>query len=164
MKVETTIQEASQIQFPSKGSGWRISLGQLGERQAILSLEQLGWQVIATNWRCGRFGEIDIIARDLSGMLVFCEVKTRMLSGHEEGIRNEGFESVHWKKRRKIVMCARSYMREFSPLHRSCRFDVISIEYQRPQRQISLKNNPEQALTLLEEQVPIVRHIQGAFC
>jgi putative endonuclease len=164
MKVETTIQEASPQEPASTTSGWRITLGRLGERRAIQALEELGWQIIATNWRCGRFGEIDIIARDTSKMLIFCEVKTRMLSGHQEGFRNEGFEAVHWKKRRKIVMCAMNYMREFSPLHRACRFDVIAVEYQKPNKYISLRTNPDQALDQIANQLPIIRHVQGAFC
>jgi putative endonuclease len=163
MKIETTIQEAKSQVPASRASGWRISLGRLGEQQAIQWLEELGWHVIATNWRCGRFGEIDIIARDKEKLLVFCEVKTRMLVPHKEGFRNEGFEAVHWKKRRKLVMCAMNYMRDFSPLKRACRFDVIVVEYEKPQQYIS-PSHPELLLEQIAKEPPLIRHVQGAFC
>ena len=38
--------------------------------------------VLARNWRCGRAGEIDIVARD-GDALVVCEVKTRRAGGFE---------------------------------------------------------------------------------
>jgi uncharacterized protein (TIGR00252 family) len=164
MKIETTIQEAKPQKPASTDSGWRITLGRLGEQRAISALEELGWHVIATNWRSGRFGEIDIIARDTTKMLVFCEVKTRMLAPHQEGFRNEGFEAVHWKKRRKLMMCAMNYMRDFSPLNRACRFDVIVVEYQKSRQHMSLRGNPELLLEKVAHESPIIRHVQGAFC
>jgi putative endonuclease len=164
MKIETTIQEAKPQKSASTASGWRITLGRLGEKQALLALEELGWHVIATNWRCGRYGEIDIIARDTTKMLIFCEVKTRMLFHHQEGFRNEGFDAVHWKKRRKLMMCAMNYMRDFSPLNRACRFDVIVVEYSKPRQPISMRGNPELAFEQIANQSPIIRHVQGAFC
>ena len=94
MKIEATIQEDDNSAPSPRSGGWRIELGKLGERKAIEYLQQLGWHVIAVNWRCGRFGEIDIVARDASKMLVFCVVKTRMLTSEENGFRNEGFESI----------------------------------------------------------------------
>ncbi|OII60654.1 hypothetical protein BJP40_09520 [Streptomyces sp. CC53] len=52
------------------------ALGHYGERLAARRLSQAGMTVIATNWRCGRRGEIDIVAHD-GDALVVCEVKTR---------------------------------------------------------------------------------------
>ena len=51
------------------------ALGRYGERVAADHLRSLGMVVLARNWRC-RFGEIDLVARDGS-TLVICEVKTR---------------------------------------------------------------------------------------
>ena len=56
------------------------ALGTYGERIAADHLEALGMVVLARNWTC-RFGEIDIVARDGS-TLVICEVKTRTSNHH----------------------------------------------------------------------------------
>jgi putative endonuclease len=49
--------------------------GLTGERLALAYLEQNGWTVVLERYRC-RHGEIDLIARDKSG-LCFIEVKYR---------------------------------------------------------------------------------------
>lgn len=50
-------------------------LGEWGERQARLHLEDKGYSLLANNFRC-RAGEIDIVARQ-GEQLVFVEVKAR---------------------------------------------------------------------------------------
>ncbi|MGW5906256.1 YraN family protein [Streptomyces althioticus] len=52
------------------------ALGRYGETLAARRLTQAGMTVLKRNWRCGRTGEIDIVARD-GDALVVCEVKTR---------------------------------------------------------------------------------------
>ncbi|MET7618721.1 YraN family protein [Streptomyces sp. NPDC005408] len=52
------------------------ALGRYGEDLAARLLAEAGMTVLARNWRCGRAGEIDIVARD-GGTVVVCEVKTR---------------------------------------------------------------------------------------
>ncbi|MFV2120958.1 YraN family protein [Streptomyces sp. Act-28] len=52
------------------------ALGRYGERLAARRLGEAGMAVLARNWRCGRDGEIDIVARDGDAVVV-CEVKTR---------------------------------------------------------------------------------------
>ncbi|MCW5254422.1 YraN family protein [Streptomyces sp. SHP 1-2] len=54
----------------------RGALGQYGEKLAARRLGEAGMTVIDRNWRCGRTGEIDIVARE-GDTLVVCEVKTR---------------------------------------------------------------------------------------
>ncbi|MFD7996371.1 YraN family protein [Streptomyces mexicanus] len=54
----------------------RNGLGKYGEDLAARRLAGAGMAVLARNWRCGRSGEIDIVARD-GDVLVVCEVKTR---------------------------------------------------------------------------------------
>ncbi len=188
MKIETTIQEAIS---PGK-SGWRIELGKAGEAKAVEYLKRSGWAVLERNWRCGRFGEIDLIARNSEGLLVFCEIKTRFLTKLEAGIRNEGFESVHWKKQRKIVICAMNYMRYFKNAERSCRFDVLAIEFRVPDQPLvgkevelvkevdvekvkevkevkvirelkAVSGKTVRSLSQLETLTPIIRHVEGAF-
>ncbi|MFD7440647.1 YraN family protein [Streptomyces sp. NPDC059909] len=52
------------------------ALGRYGEELAARRLTEAGMAVLARNWRCGRAGEIDIVARDGDAVVV-CEVKTR---------------------------------------------------------------------------------------
>ncbi|GAA2226182.1 YraN family protein [Streptomyces amakusaensis] len=52
------------------------ALGRYGEELAARLLTEAGMTVLARNWRCGRAGEIDIVARDGDAVVV-CEVKTR---------------------------------------------------------------------------------------
>jgi putative endonuclease len=54
----------------------RGALGKYGEELAARRLADAGMTVLERNWRCGRAGEIDIVARD-GDVLVVCEVKTR---------------------------------------------------------------------------------------
>jgi putative endonuclease len=54
----------------------RGALGRYGEELAARRLAETGMTVLERNWRCGRNGEIDIVARD-GDVLVVCEVKTR---------------------------------------------------------------------------------------
>ncbi|MFG3147776.1 YraN family protein [Streptomyces sp. NPDC048243] len=54
----------------------RNALGRYGEDLAARRLSEAGMTVLARNWRPGRTGEIDIVARD-GDALVLCEVKTR---------------------------------------------------------------------------------------
>ncbi|MFE9095501.1 YraN family protein [Streptomyces sp. NPDC007264] len=54
----------------------RSALGRYGEELAARRLTSAGMTLLQRNWRCGRNGEIDIVARD-GDVLVVCEVKTR---------------------------------------------------------------------------------------
>ncbi|MGW0411681.1 YraN family protein [Streptomyces collinus] len=54
----------------------RRGLGRYGEDLAARRLTEAGMTIVERNWRCGRSGEIDIVARD-GTTLVVCEVKTR---------------------------------------------------------------------------------------
>jgi len=53
----------------------KLATGRLGERLAGIYLRRSGYKIIRTNyWK--PYGEIDIVARDKNGALVFVEVKT----------------------------------------------------------------------------------------
>jgi putative endonuclease len=56
--------------------GARGALGKYGEELAARHLTAAGMTILERNWRCGRTGEIDIVARDGDAVVV-CEVKTR---------------------------------------------------------------------------------------
>ncbi|QEU68352.1 YraN family protein [Streptomyces galilaeus] len=60
----------------------RGALGRYGEGLAARRLADTGMTVLERNWRSGRTGEIDIVARD-GDVLVVCEVKTRRDGGFQ---------------------------------------------------------------------------------
>ncbi|MGP2438499.1 YraN family protein [Streptomyces sp. JW3] len=60
----------------------RSAMGRYGETLAARRLAEAGMEVVERNWRCGRTGEIDIVARD-GDVLVVCEVKTRRAGSFE---------------------------------------------------------------------------------
>ncbi|MFF5855056.1 YraN family protein [Streptomyces sp. NPDC012751] len=60
----------------------REAIGKYGEDLAARRLAEAGMTVLERNWRSGRSGEIDIVARD-GDALVVCEVKTRRGGGYE---------------------------------------------------------------------------------
>ncbi|MDR3617556.1 MAG: YraN family protein [Candidatus Obscuribacterales bacterium] len=112
-----------------KVSNHRIRLGRTGEKAAADCLTAKGWKILASNWRHGKMGEIDIIAEDETKTIVFIEVKTRNRTTIEYGFRNAGFESVHHLKQRKIIACAFAYLNTLSGKRRNLRFDVIVVEF-----------------------------------
>ncbi|MGW0603675.1 YraN family protein [Streptomyces sp. NPDC002640] len=59
-----------------RAGGARGALGAWGEELAARRLTEAGMTVLDRNWRGGRTGEIDIVARDGDAVVV-CEVKTR---------------------------------------------------------------------------------------
>jgi len=146
---------------------WKRELGRMGELLAKNWLVSRRWRILHSNWRCGRFGEIDIVARDDRGLLVFCEVKTRIVRSHEEAFRNDGFEAVDWRKRRKIISCAMTYMSRNCRHANGCRFDVIIIEFEL--QKLNVRQQPhlplnEASFALLATLTPTIRHVTTAFC
>lgn len=97
-------------------------LGARGEALAARYLEEsLGWQVLERNWRDGRRGEIDLVARD-GGTLVAVEVKTR--SGLGYGAPLEAITAMKAARLRRLLL---SWMRERHPAAQSLRIDAIGI-------------------------------------
>ncbi|AEF93991.1 UPF0102 protein yraN [Desulfotomaculum nigrificans CO-1-SRB] len=99
-------------------------LGNRAEDEATRYLIKLGWQIIERNYRC-RLGELDIIARDERGTLVFVEVRSR--SGVTHGSPEE---SVDYRKQKKLRMLGQQYLLARPQyINRPCRFDVLAITY-----------------------------------
>lgn len=101
----------------------RIDLGKYGENLACRYLQGQGYTILARNFRCHRFGEIDIIACKQS-VYCFIEVKTRV------SIRfGRPAEAVTLAKQRKIYRCAEYYLQCAGLM--SCipvlSFDVVEI-------------------------------------
>ena len=118
-------QEQPPNESNSEVSAWdesTIALGKRGEEAACRYLQRSGYEIVARNWRCV-FGEVDIIAVDGDGTIVFVEVKTRRSS-------NAGFpeEAVTKEKRHRYERIAMSYMAQadWNEEH-AVRFDAIAI-------------------------------------
>lgn len=97
--------------------GMRLTGGQAEER-ACRYLKDLGYQIVARNWRC-RFGEIDIVARE-GDTLVFVEVKARSTGGFggPEG-------AVDRRKQGRLVAAARCFISK-TGAELPVRFDVVT--------------------------------------
>ena len=105
--------------------------GQRAEVLAARYLQDRGYRLVTTNFRCRR-GEIDIIAED-GDVLCFVEVRSRANAalGHP-------LETVGMAKQARLIRAARYYL----ATHRGCadrftRFDVVGIVY-RPRLDIRL--------------------------
>ncbi|MDA1231399.1 MAG: YraN family protein [Planctomycetota bacterium] len=99
---------------------FRKLLGDRGERAAVRFLKQLGYRIIAKQYR-NNYGEVDIIAQD-GNVMVFVEVKTRTST-------NDGqpFEAVDLRKQEKITRVALAWLKQYGRLEQPARFDVVSI-------------------------------------
>ena len=95
--------------------------GNLGEELAAQHLLEEGYTIICRKFR-SKTGEIDCIARDSDGVLVFVEVK----SSRNSSCGNP----LYWvipSKQRTLARVALQYITEHHLFGTPCRFDVISI-------------------------------------
>ncbi|MBN8430780.1 YraN family protein [Microbulbifer salipaludis] len=95
-------------------------VGNQMEAVAERHLKDAGLRIVERNFR-GRFGEIDLIARD-GRTLVFVEVRYR----RSRRFGGAGV-SVDFRKQRKLLATASGYL-QYRKLDCPCRFDVITIE------------------------------------
>jgi putative endonuclease len=101
-------------------SDTRPATGSAGEQATLDAYRNLGYRLVARNWRC-RLGELDLVVTR-GGALVFCEVKTRRGSGF-----GGGYEAVTWRKRAKIRSLAEAFLQEQGARPDAIRFDVASV-------------------------------------
>ncbi len=98
------------------------ALGRWGEDLAARHLTAVGMQVLDRNWRCPQ-GELDLVARDRDGTVVFIEVKTR--SGIGFGSPAEAVSPA--KARRLRLLACRWLLEHRQPGAADLRFDVVGI-------------------------------------
>ena len=98
----------------------RTRIGSSGEAVAGDAYLRRGYRVVARNWRC-RLGEVDLVVQR-SGVLVFCEVKTR-----RPGAFGGGYDAVTWRKRAKLRALAEAFLQETGFRPSAIRFDVASV-------------------------------------
>lgn len=115
------------------------ALGQWGEDLAAAHLAADGMEVLVRNWRCAQ-GELDAVARDVDGTVVFVEVKTRAGNGFGEPAEAVG----RAKARRLRALACRWLLEHRPPGSAELRFDVVGI--------VRRRGEP-----------PEVTHLRGAF-
>jgi putative endonuclease len=98
-----------------------IEAGASGERRAEAALRALGYEIVHRNWTCD-VGELDLVARDRDGVLVFVEVRSRADAEH-----GHAAEMVTPRKRAKVARVAQVYLLLERPVFDDCRFDVVAI-------------------------------------
>jgi putative endonuclease len=96
--------------------------GSDGEARAAGHLEQAGLRILSRNWRC-RAGELDIVARDRDGSIVFVEVRRRASSAF-----GGAAASITPAKQLRIARAAAFYRQVMRCEALPCRFDVVLIE------------------------------------
>jgi len=110
----------------------RRETGILGEKLAGGFLENWGYQIRETNYRCAE-GEIDIIA-DYEDSLVFIEVRTK--KSLEFGSPEESITPVKMQRLRAV---AAHYLQTHDNLPASCRIDVVAIELDRKDKPLRIE-------------------------
>lgn len=115
----------------------RQKVAREGEQLAAEYLEREGWQILDRNFRYGKAGEIDVIARD-GEYTVFVEVKTRSSDAF-----GAAAYAVTPGKQRQLQRLARGWMFIHGMGELLCRFDVITVEFARGE--------------------PVINHIRNAF-
>lgn len=146
------------MKSPNDADLWKKRLGKLGEQIVIERLRELGWEIEARNWRNGRCGEIDIIARDTrdtQDIYVFLEVKTRFYPRAEMGFQTAGFDAITQGKKKKIVTSARCYLAQRGLLKTQYRFDIVVVAFSSNPFQI---DNPDSG----KLQNPVITHVEHA--
>lgn len=113
-------------------------LGSWGEELAAQHLVAAGMQLLDRNWRC-REGELDVVARDRDGTIVFCEVKTRSSTAF-----GDPAEAVGQAKARRLRRLAGRWLEQHPGGGVPLRFDVVTVVRQRGE-------------------APVVRHLRSAF-
>ncbi len=98
--------------------------GQAAELFVCHYLQEQGLCLIQRNYCC-RFGEIDLIMRDVQD-LVFIEVRYRAQIKFGDGL-----DSVCFAKQRRLIRSAEYYLQKHVGLSQApCRFDVVAVTSQ----------------------------------
>ncbi len=110
----------------------RQTLGKVGEDVAAQWLTDLQIEILARNFRNGKEGEIDIIAKE-GNVLIFLEVKTRRIDRPTSACEHTGQLAVDRRKRQKIMSTAFAYLRQYPETSAfsarlEMRFDLILVD------------------------------------
>lgn len=106
---------------------YRQILGKAGEEEAADFLKREGFSIMERNVRCGRNGEIDIVAA-MESLIVFVEVKKR-----RGGRFGGALYSISERKKHSLRKNAQWFIASRSIADRDIvfRFDLLAIEGER---------------------------------
>lgn len=98
-----------------------LKLGETGEQYVANYLTTNGNQILSRNWRI-REGELDIVAIDQDGLIIFVEVKTRTSIAFGDPL-----ESIDRKKLFRIQKLALAWLATNFKLGNSYRIDSAGV-------------------------------------
>ena len=109
------------------GDDDRARTGRAGEALAQRYLQARGMRVLERNYRVARGrsrqgGEIDLVALDTDGTLVFVEVRVR-----RGALGGGAAASIVAAKRASLVYAAQTYLSRLERVP-PCRFDVVAVD------------------------------------
>jgi len=100
-------------------------IGATGEQKAVDFLIANGCKIMERNVHFSRIGEIDIIAKDTDGTIVFVEVKYNQQKNSQFG----GPEArCNVRKIKQIIKLAKFYIHNKKLYNKAVRIDVIAID------------------------------------
>jgi len=113
------------------------NIGKNGELLAANYLVALGYEILDVNYfnhKGYQVGEIDIIAKDPKGSIVFVEVKSR------KGEKDSWVpgENINSDKLRKIEKIANIYLRDNDLIEKTWRIDLIGVLFSIKTRKASI--------------------------
>ncbi|URR36463.1 YraN family protein [Thermosynechococcus sp. HN-54] len=101
-------------------------VGDRGEAVVAAWLQAQQCQILAQNWSCP-WGELDIVAWDPKGVVLFVEVKTRRFRNWD----SDGLGAISRSKQRKLILAAQAFLeRQPQWQEHPCRFDVALVRHQ----------------------------------
>ncbi|MDR2885726.1 MAG: YraN family protein [Rikenellaceae bacterium] len=106
---------------PDSSGPDKRAIGFAGEDVAARWLEDNDFQLLARNWRAGRY-ELDIVALGPGGVIHFVEVKTR-----KPGALTAPEEAITYAKFASLLPAARSWLARHAPDAES-QFDLIAVQ------------------------------------
>jgi len=115
------------------------NFGQKGEILAANYLISKGYQIIEKNYynfKGYRLGEIDLIAKNSKGQLIFFEVKTRSTQGRE--VIPE--ENINNQKLKRIFKIIQYFLKERDLLEVEWRVDFIGVVFNTKTQKASVRH------------------------
>ncbi len=97
-----------------------VSIGNIGEEAAVITLKKQGYKIIERNYRT-KMGEIDIIAKD-GEYTVFVEVRLRKSNNF-----GTPADTIDERKQQKIIKTAQMYAVKNDIYDTPMRFDAVLI-------------------------------------